>query len=591
MRKLVLLFMFIFAAVISIAQPTSAAAVYDHNVILDMNGGDYTHQDIAALGSKMKADTPINILTIGDSTSDQETEWLYLFGEELGLEIPDYTIDYQLWNNSNLSYDSNTIIQYGTEGDAYASYNNDNDKYISAMDSTEFSITGDLDLRAKVHFDDGESGVVVSKWETGTQASYFMTYGVTADGTSGVVSLYWSEDGSTAKSATSSGFAIDNTEPLWIQATLDVDDAVAGYEVQFNYSDDDGVTWTAINTVTTVAGSTSIFDSGSIVEVGRRSSSVDLFVGDIYKVEIRNGIDGTLVGALDFDSVLTTDESIKDIQGNTWVINDNLSIGNGSPSLTLLNGSIAGAKSATFNANVLDGLVNIDIDAVFINLGHNEDTNDIYVSQLEDFIDAIQIYTGDVPIVLITQNPQTTPRTSAQILAQDIRMDQLRLVAARNDYVLIDSGAALATDTTTYVYTDGVHPTTAGYEVWGNQVFDAINTGLNSGVSEIELTVEDGELIIEPNIPVKDGATFLGWFTNEGLTDEWDFDVDTVEDDMTLYAKWTTSTTSTGWTLTTPGETIILLGLAWYWWLTIAAVVYYFGFNKKGKKTLKKFIK
>jgi uncharacterized repeat protein (TIGR02543 family) len=49
----------------------------------------------------------------------------------------------------------------------------------------------------------------------------------------------------------------------------------------------------------------------------------------------------------------------------------------------------------------------------------------------------------------------------------------------------------------------------------------------------------DGETIAQPENPTKANNTFAGWHTNEAYTEPWDFAADTVEADITLYAKWT----------------------------------------------------
>ncbi len=51
--------------------------------------------------------------------------------------------------------------------------------------------------------------------------------------------------------------------------------------------------------------------------------------------------------------------------------------------------------------------------------------------------------------------------------------------------------------------------------------------------------VEDGSKAAEPEEPAETGYTFGGWFRDSECTDEWDFDTDTVTENITLYAKWT----------------------------------------------------
>lgn len=229
----------------------------------------------------------------------------------------------------------------------------------------------------------------------------------------------------------------------------------------------------------------------------------------------------------------------------------------------------------------------IEPDLIFINFGHNENLNDSYTDTIEDFCGANLSISEDASIVLVAQNPQTVPRSAAQIAAQTIRMDQLKVVASRNDYVLVDIYDLLSTDLTSYVSADGVHPTVLGYEVWTDVVVDMLNMGISdSGYQSINMLVEDGELIIEPVAPVKDGATFLGWYTDEALTNEWDFDTDLVQDDMTLYAKYSNSITGSVTIIGISSTSFEILGIAWYFWAIGIFGVYYFGFTKKGRKLI-----
>ena len=76
--------------------------------------------------------------------------------------------------------------------------------------------------------------------------------------------------------------------------------------------------------------------------------------------------------------------------------------------------------------------------------------------------------------------------------------------------------------------------------------------------------VEDGKTVAKPADPTCEGYTFLGWFTDTALTQEFDF-ATPVTADMTLYAKWQENadeqpgtdepgTEEPGETPTTPGE-------------------------------------
>ena len=60
-----------------------------------------------------------------------------------------------------------------------------------------------------------------------------------------------------------------------------------------------------------------------------------------------------------------------------------------------------------------------------------------------------------------------------------------------------------------------------------------------AGGSNIEsVEVEEGNKLSEPTPPTKNGYVFAGWYKEPMFTEEWDFSVDTVNDNLNLYAKW-----------------------------------------------------
>lgn len=51
-------------------------------------------------------------------------------------------------------------------------------------------------------------------------------------------------------------------------------------------------------------------------------------------------------------------------------------------------------------------------------------------------------------------------------------------------------------------------------------------------------TVKEGEKVVEPTAPTKEGVVFGGWYTSTGFTQAWDFSKNVVTEDITLYARW-----------------------------------------------------
>lgn len=59
------------------------------------------------------------------------------------------------------------------------------------------------------------------------------------------------------------------------------------------------------------------------------------------------------------------------------------------------------------------------------------------------------------------------------------------------------------------------------------------------GGTELEsVSVRKGEKIDPPMTPTKPGAMFAGWYSDPACTQRWSFEEDSVEKNMTLYARW-----------------------------------------------------
>lgn len=65
-----------------------------------------------------------------------------------------------------------------------------------------------------------------------------------------------------------------------------------------------------------------------------------------------------------------------------------------------------------------------------------------------------------------------------------------------------------------------------------------VNFESNGGSQVSDQTVQYGEKIKRPEDPTRDGYTLEGWYADINLKECWDFDADTVQGNMTLYAKW-----------------------------------------------------
>jgi hypothetical protein len=162
--------------------------------------------------------------------------------------------------------------------------------YAFTPDTAALSTTGDIDIKVKLSMVDwtpAAAQIIVGKRATATQKSYFFFVNVT-----GTLQFTTSVDGSAELATTSTaatGFA--NGATKWVRATLQVDNG-SSQRVNKFYTSNDGVSWTQLGTTITAAGTTSIFDSTSVFEVGSISlGSNNLLNGTVYRTIVQSAFD------------------------------------------------------------------------------------------------------------------------------------------------------------------------------------------------------------------------------------------------------------------------------------------------------------
>lgn len=60
----------------------------------------------------------------------------------------------------------------------------------------------------------------------------------------------------------------------------------------------------------------------------------------------------------------------------------------------------------------------------------------------------------------------------------------------------------------------------------------------NGGTDVASQSLMCGDLVEDAGQPTREGYEFGGWYLDEGLTQPWDLETDTVSESMTLYASW-----------------------------------------------------
>ncbi len=193
--------------------------------------------------------------------------------------------------------------------------------YASALDTAALSITGDIDLQARVALDDwtpAQETAIVSKYiATNDHRSYML---VVRSGSTGLLRFYWSEDGVNLIAVTSSiAPTVSDGDYLWIRVILDVDDGPIGQGRVIFYTGGSGVspTWVQLGD-TAGAGSvpTSIFDGLHPVEVGAYANgSVGLMQGKVTNVRIYSDLTET---TLAFDADFT-DLTVSEVTAAAFV--------------------------------------------------------------------------------------------------------------------------------------------------------------------------------------------------------------------------------------------------------------------------------
>lgn len=202
------------------------------------------------------------------------------------------------------------------------------DDYVETSDKAQLDITGDIDIIALVamqNWSDATNRELVWKYQASTQKAYRMYWT-----SGGQIGWRHSTDGSA-----DDGFQVGNVisgsltngSPAWLRAHVDVS---AG-DYYYWYSLDDpttavgSVSWSSAGSDLSI-GSTSIFASTSVLDVGGRSSGTDIGTqGQLFGAWVYNGIpstpgdppSGTLVAVYDPRTLDMTSDGL----GNTWTKN------------------------------------------------------------------------------------------------------------------------------------------------------------------------------------------------------------------------------------------------------------------------------
>lgn len=211
--------------------------------------------------------------------------------------------------------------------EAYADLPGIGGNFVSTPDNPNLKITGDLEYSLRMipsswRPDPSNAANyvdLISQEDTTVTNVAFNLRLQAGAGTTGFLTAYWTEDGSTLRQASST--AAISTSANGVKVTIDVDNGASGRDVKFWQTLDFGVTWAQIGATVTQAGVTSIFNSTALLKLGVNDGGPVKLAGKLYYAEVRNGIDGPIVAKFDPSrDTLLTPLAVQAATGETWTV-------------------------------------------------------------------------------------------------------------------------------------------------------------------------------------------------------------------------------------------------------------------------------
>ena len=173
-------------------------------------------------------------------------------------------------------------------------FSNLNRNLFITSDNVDLRVTGDLTIIGHMKLDTYTSGAqaIVTKYGTAGNRGYQ----VRING-SGRLAFLWSEDGTNQLSVNSAVMPVSGGDEVCFKIDFDVDNGAGGRTITFSLSSDGGQTFTQFDQAVET-GTTQIFPSTDTLELMLTSQSA----GEVYRLTIKDGIDGVDVFDADFTS-------------------------------------------------------------------------------------------------------------------------------------------------------------------------------------------------------------------------------------------------------------------------------------------------
>src|SRR5690606_3126285 len=227
---------------------------------------------------------------------------------------------------------------------------------VSTPPDGALQITGDIDLRAEITpetWTPAANQAILGRWLTSGAAQRSYRIDLL---TNGRLRFTWSVNGQSGAANISSTVSVTPPESgrLAVRATFDVNNGASGRTIRFYTAPSLAGPWTQLGDSVTQGGVTSIHPGTAPLTVGAYNAGAsEPFVGRVWAVEVRDGIDGNLVAAVDFTQLAEGTTAFTDAAGRNWTIAGNASI----VAATVVTGEAESAVTASGGASGLRRVV------------------------------------------------------------------------------------------------------------------------------------------------------------------------------------------------------------------------------------------
>lgn len=237
---------------------------------------------------------------------------------------------------------------------------------------------------------------------------------------------------------------------------------------RFYWSTDQGATWTEVGTVRTAAQASVARDGASAYWIGLPFGQATGLDFKIYHAQVKIGTtrDPILPERLDIWSVDAGQTAGTPVLGGSPTIYIDQAAQNGATLMT--NGFFTGAGAGDFPTEAYRCWTDHKPDFVVIRSSHND--TGVSPADWETYMDSavtavLARYAYDPPILHMTQNPESTSGSGAELGAQhNRRQGDIVLYALKKGRGCADIYRAfIDANNVSYLSGDGVHPSSEGY--------------------------------------------------------------------------------------------------------------------------------